>query len=142
MPDDAFPVSDQPLPSDVAQLDESLYAFNVAATGIDDGRLMAIMLKDATGAIYAGLHGHTWGKCCEIKTIWVCEERRGQGLGRGLLFSAESEARRRGCHTALLTTHSFQAPNFYARFGYKTVATVAGYPTGHDQILMRKTLGA
>jgi GNAT superfamily N-acetyltransferase len=142
MSDDAFPVSDQPGPGDVAQLDDNLYVFNVAATGIDDGRLMSIMLKDPSGAIYAGLHGHTWGNCCEIKTIWVAEERRGHGLGARLLSSAESEARRRGCRTVLLATHSFQAPRFYARFGYETVAVIAGYPAGYDQILMRKALGA
>ena len=142
MPEDAFPVSDQPSPLDVARLDENLYAFNVAATGIDDGRLLSIVLKDAGGAIYAGLHGHTWGECCEIKTIWVAEERRGQRLGTQLLRSAEREARRRDCRSILLATHSFQAPKFYARFGYQPVAVIPGYPAGHDQILMRKTLDA
>ena len=142
MPDDAFPVSDQPVAADVARLDENLYAFNAAATGIDDGRHMSIVLKDASGKIYAGLYGHTWGECCEIKTIWVADERRGEGLGTRLLLSAEREARRRNCGSVLLATHSFQAPNFYARFGYQPVAVISGYPAGHDQILMRKALEA
>ncbi len=138
----AMPVSDQPATGDFARLDENIYTFNAATTGIDDGRLLSVILKDAAGDIYAGLHGHTWGGCCEIKTIWIAEAHRRQGLGARLVRAAEREARGRGCKQILLTTHSFQAEGFYERLGFTRLATIENYPIGHAQILMTKTLTA
>ena len=39
-----------------------------------------------------------------------------------------------------LNTHSFQAPGFYARFGYAECGRTPGYPHGHDQIHLVKIL--
>lgn len=133
---------DNPSKADLACLEGHLDAFNTATTKIFDGRLLTIVLKHADGEIYAGLHGHTWGRCCEIKIFWVAEPNRSHGLGTDLLRSAESEARRRGCRQIVLTTHSFQAPDFYEKEGYKRVATVEDYPAGHANILMVKRLNA
>ena len=81
-------------------LEERIYEHNVAATGIDDGRYLSVLMKRDDGTIYAGLHGHTWAGICEIKTLWIAESERGKGLGSHLLSVAEEEARRRGCHVA------------------------------------------
>ena len=37
--------------------------------------------------------------------------------------------------------HSFQAPGFYARFGYRECGRTPGYPHGHDDIHLVKQLG-
>jgi hypothetical protein len=37
-------------------------------------------------------------------------------------------------------TFSFQAPAFYARHGYTMVATLDGYPRGHQNLLLSKEL--
>jgi hypothetical protein len=53
---------------------------------------------------------------------------------------AEAEIRRRGCDRVALNTHSFQAPDFYARFGYTECGRTPGYPHGHDDIHLVKQL--
>ena len=133
-------VTDNPPPDFVSELDDRIYEFNVAATGISDGRLLAIPVKDSAGNLVAGLSGHTWGGTCEIRLLWIAEAERGRGLGTRLLETAEAEARSRGCDQIVLSTHSFQAPGFYAKLGFVEVGRVHDYPRGHDSILLRKRL--
>jgi ribosomal protein S18 acetylase RimI-like enzyme len=116
-----------------ALLDERLHAFNVLATGLDDGRPLHGSVEDS-GAIVAAISGHTWGGCFEIVQLWVHEKWRGRGLGTALLQAAEAEARRRGCTQATVSSHSFQAPAFYEKYGYERVLEVADYPKGHAKL--------
>jgi GNAT superfamily N-acetyltransferase len=67
-------------------------------------------------------------------------DQRGHGLGTRLLAAAEDGIRRRGCGRVALSTHSFQAPGFYARFGCAECGRTPGYPHGHDQIHLVKML--
>jgi GNAT superfamily N-acetyltransferase len=131
---------DEPRPRDLAQLEEEIYQFNFRATGFHDGRSLAAFLRDGEGRLRAGLAGHTWGGCCEIRLLWVREAERRSGLGSALLRAAEREARARGCEQVVLSTHSFQAPGFYRRHGYVEVGRADGYPRGHAQIHLRKLL--
>jgi GNAT superfamily N-acetyltransferase len=127
-------------PRDLEYLDDQIYAFNRAATGHHDGRTLAALVHDEAGGLRAGLAGHTWGGCCEIRFLWVREDERRAGLGSALLAAAEREARARGCERVVLSTHSFQAPGFYARHGYTECGRAEGYPRGHAQIHLTKPL--
>ena len=138
--DEQLSVTDEPRAADLSELDDRINAFNADQTGIRDARYLSIALRSDDGVLYAGLHGHSWGGCCEIKLLWVAGDRRGTGLGSQLLRSAEGEAIRRGCRLILLATHSFQAPDFYLRHGYTRFATIDSYPTGHSEIFMVKYL--
>jgi GNAT superfamily N-acetyltransferase len=71
----------------------------------------------------------------------VREDQRGSGLGTRLLAAAEQEARRRGCDQVALNTHSFHAPGFYARLGYRECGRPPAYPRGYDQIHLVRRLG-
>ena len=135
-------ITSEPEPEDVQYLEDRIYDFNSAATGITGGEWLAILVRDDDRRIVAGICGNTWGGCAEIRQFWVEEARRGQGLGTRLLAAAEQEARRRGCRQMLLMTFSFQAPAFYARQGFETIAVVDDHPHGHKNLLMRKHLGA
>jgi GNAT superfamily N-acetyltransferase len=136
-----FTILDEPDAQDIQFLDDRIYEFNVEQTGITDGRLLAIFLRDGDDNIIAGLYGWTWGRCCEIKTFWIHKEWRKIGLGTCLMAAAEAEARARGAEHIVLTTHSFQAPDFYRRFGFEQVGYFEDYPSGHREIFMRKKLG-
>jgi GNAT superfamily N-acetyltransferase len=129
-----------PTPAEVDILEHRLYEFNSQATGIVDALGLTVFGRDAQGELVAGLCGHTWGGCCEIRQVWVHEKQRGQGIGRRLLELAETEARRRGCFQMLLATHSFQAPEFYRKLGFEIVHTLPDYPRGHQHLQLRKIL--
>lgn len=124
-----------------ACLSRQIYQFNVAATGITDGRELAAVVRDEAGELVAAVAGHTWGGTAEIAYLWVREEARGRGYGRRLLALAEAEATARGCHQIVLDTHSFQAPLFYQRLGYAVVGVVEDYPAGYRKYWLRKPLG-
>jgi GNAT superfamily N-acetyltransferase len=130
----------EPTPDEVQYLEDRLYEFNSAVTGIGDGEWLAFLVRDTSGRILAGICGSTWGGACEIRQFWVEESQRHCGLGTKLFRAAEQEARRRGCTQIVLTTFSFQAPSFYERNGFEVVATIENHPRGHKNFLMRKRL--
>ena len=137
-----MPIETTPASADIQFLDDRIYEFNTSTTGIDNGAFLTILVRDDAGTIVAGLHGWTWGDCCEIKTLWVQADRRRQGLGSRLLVAAETEARRRGARQIVLSSHTFQAPAFYHRHGYETLFVIQGYPSPHGQHYLRKRLVA
>jgi GNAT superfamily N-acetyltransferase len=140
MMDDELRIEDEPRQAEVAALDDRLYRHNVAVTGCDDGRWLAIFVRDGTGEIMAGLHGWTWGGTGFVRTLWVREDLRGQGIGARLLGAAEREAARRGCREMQLDTHSYQAPGFYRRLGYAEIGELPGWPGAFPRTFFRKAL--
>jgi len=119
-------------------LADRIYEFNSQMTSFFDGRLLAGSICNDAGEVIAGFSRNTWGGCCEISHLWVIETMRGHGLGRRLLEAAEAEALRRGCEQVVLSTHSFQAPEFYKRLGYQEVFAIVGRPRGHFTIIYIK----
>src|SRR6478736_1655555 len=134
-----FEIED-PSSADVEFLEDRLYEFNAGATGIADGRLLGVFLRDESRNIVAGAAGHTWGETCELRQVWVAPAVRGRGLGRRLIEEAEAEAVRRGCRQLVLSTHSFQAPEFYQKLGFEIVLELPDYPRGHSHLVLRKRL--
>lgn len=113
-------------------LEDRLYEFNCAQTKQDDGQLFSFMIQDEKQEIVAGISGWTWAQACEIQTLWVHPSWRGQGYGQRLLGVAEQEAREHGCKAILLSSYSFQAPDFYQKHGYELVWQLNDFPPGHQ----------
>ena len=140
MADAQLRVERHPSPADISALEELIYQFNVATTGHTDGQELAVTLRDARDMLIGGIFGFTRDGWLDIRLFWVREDRRGHGLGGQLLAAAETEALARGCHTAIVDTHSFQAPAFYQHRGFTIYATLEGYPSGHSKHFLRKRL--
>ena len=121
-------------------LDERIFAFNVAATGLTDGRLISIRAQDDAGQLVGGLSGWAWGGCGYVDVLWVTDDLRRRGIGTRLMDAAEAAALAAGCVCMALSTHTFQAPEFYRRRGYFETGRTPDYPKGHAQVHMRKTL--
>lgn len=133
-------VDTDPDPKDVRLLEHSVNILGAQLTGFYDYLPLSILVRGERGSVEAGLYGFSWGGCCEVKSLWVDEARRGHGLGTRLLQTAETEARTRGCDLVVLDTHSFQAPDFYRKLGYEVVGVVEGYPRGEQKLTFRKPL--
>ena len=121
-------------------LEDRLYEFNSAQTGQDDGQLFAIFIRNDQQEVVAGLSGWTWANSCEIRALWVHSSWRGQGYGRGLLESAEQEARLRRCKVILIGSYSFQAPAFYQKCGYEIACQLDDFPPGHQHYTLVKRM--
>ena len=103
-----------------------------------------IFLRDAAagasdGPIRAGLIGHCYAGWMFIALIWVAADLRRSGIGSRLIAAAEQHAIEFGCHSAWVDTFSFQAPDFYPRFGYREFARL-DCPPDHHRIFLQKQL--
>jgi len=71
-------IGENPDLDDLRRLEETIYEFNVQATGISDGRPFASFLRDAEKAVIGGISGWTWGKTV-LSAIYLsqrnCETR-------------------------------------------------------------------
>jgi GNAT superfamily N-acetyltransferase len=83
------------------------------------------------------------GHLCGIELVWVRADQRRSGLGGQLLAAAEAQARSRDCTQILVSSFTFQAPEFYTRNGYVEFARSEGIPTaGSADVHMVKVLRA
>jgi GNAT superfamily N-acetyltransferase len=133
-------VEHNPSRADMDRLSEQLSAYNVSRVGIDDGRDLAVFLRDAQGQLVGGLHGWTWAGMAYIAIFWITEALRGQGYGKQILLTAEQEARTRGCDRIWLNSFSFQAPEFYQQCGYTVFSVLEDFPRQHQWYFLQKSL--
>ena len=64
--------------------------------------------------------------------VWVREDARRDGWGGRLLSAAEEVARERGCRQVLVSSFTFQAPEFYRRHGYVEFARSPDLPVAGE----------
>ena len=129
---------DDPPAASVLAVDTGLDLHNYAAAPLSDVRPLASFANDAAGRVVGGAVGRTWGRCCELLQLWVEPRHRARGVASRLLRQFEARAADRGCDIFYLTTLSFQAPEFYRKRGYASIAEISGYPDGIVKFFMYK----
>jgi GNAT superfamily N-acetyltransferase len=106
----------------------------------DEYRPVHLLVRANDGTVMGGLLGGTWWGWLYINILWVHEDLRGQDFGSDLMRVAEHEALQRGCHSAYVDTHSFQALPFYQKLGYAIFGELDDFPTGHKRYFLQKRL--
>jgi GNAT superfamily N-acetyltransferase len=131
-------VRDELPPTEGAIVDAGLDAYNVAAAPLGDVRPLSSFARLPSGELVGGAVGRTWGRCCEIRQLWVAEAHRGRGLGTSLVNALEGRAVERGCHTFYLETWTFQARRFYETLGYEVRLAIEGHAPGVAKFVMMR----
>jgi GNAT superfamily N-acetyltransferase len=132
-------LTDSPGRAAETAIEDGLTAYNLQRAGHVDARPLAVLVKGSDGVV-GGLVGRTTLGLFFIDLIFLPDTARGAGLGTQVMAMAEAEARRRGCTAATLFTITFQAPEFYARRGYRELGRVECAPPGYTRVCMTKPL--
>lgn len=122
----------------IKTIEDGLIAYNTAMAGHHNHQPLWLVGRDDTGCIQAGLKGASFFNWLFVSWLWVADAFRQQDYGSHLLSQAEAIAKARGCMGVFLDTYSFQAPQFYARHGYKEFGRMNNFPIGHDRIYLCK----
>ena len=118
-------------------LGHAIDAFH-ALTVPRDQRRFALLLHDEAARLAAGVCFVLAWQWMFVEALWVGDAWRGQGIGAAMLSRAEQQAAAAGCHSVWLDT--FQARDFYLRFGYQPFGALEDYPPGQTRHFLRKRL--
>ena len=114
--------------------------YNAQQAGNDNGKNLCFVLRGPDKEVVGGVIAATYWNWLYIDLMWVKKELRGRGYGQRLLALAEEEGRKRGAEKAHLDTFSFQAPEFYKKYGYEVFGKLEDFPTGHTRYYLTKQL--
>ena len=130
---------DQPSAEDCDAIGYALDGYNREFLGETGYSRLGFFVRNERGDMMAGLVGSTYAGWLFVADLWVHAELRRRGIGRELLAMAEQRAVELGCHSARLDTFSFQAPEYYPRFGYRLYGAL-DYPPRHRLYFLWKRL--
>jgi mutator protein MutT len=133
-------VEDQPSAEDCDAIGFALDAYNRDFLGETGYSRLGLFVRNGRGEIVAGLVGSTYAGSLFVADLWVHADLRRRGIGRELLNLAEQRAAALGCHSMRLDTFSFQAPEYYPRFGYRVYGAL-DYPPHNRRYFLWKPLG-
>jgi GNAT superfamily N-acetyltransferase len=117
-----------------------IHNFNIQQAGEGNDQTMCFVIKGPDEEIVGGVIAATHWDWLYIDLMWIKEEVRGLGYGQRLLELAEEKARQLGAKNAYLDTFSFQAPDFYKKFGYQVFGELKMFPVGHQRYYLNKKL--
>ncbi|CDX24617.1 GCN5-related N-acetyltransferase [Mesorhizobium plurifarium] len=129
-------------PAELSTFEERLNGDNRRVTGRDDDHALVFALRDEKGRAVGVAAGYSWAGIAELRLMWVDEAYRGLGHGRKLLDAFVAEAAARGSLRIWVSTHDFQAPGLYEKAGFARMAEFSGWPEGHSNIILCKTIGS
>lgn len=104
-----------------------------------DKESFSVLVYEAKELI-AAVIGKVFWSWLYIDLVWVSENHRKTGLGTKVMTIAEEKAKEMGLTGIYLWTETWQAPDFYPKFGYETFVIFDDFPPGHKRYGYRKYL--
>lgn len=114
--------------------------YNQQQAGDEGAKRICFIVAGQNQEVLGGVIAFVYWDWLYIDLMWLKTELRGRGYGSKLLMLAEDEARKLGAKHAYLDTFSFQAPGFYAKYGYQVFGELQDFPKGHQRYFMTKEL--
>jgi ribosomal protein S18 acetylase RimI-like enzyme len=94
----------------------------------------------ALQSVAAGVTGYTIGTNLIIKSLWVDNAFRSQGVARRLMEMIEAESQGKGCKVSMIDIMSYQPVDFFEKIGYAEMARLDRFHDDYDRLFMQKTL--
>jgi ribosomal protein S18 acetylase RimI-like enzyme len=127
-------------PGEIEAIEDRLYEHNSHATGRRDGQGLSFVIRDEARQMIGVAAGYTLAGSSELKQLWVDKAHRGRGYARALLNAFVAEASSRGVRQIWVASYDFQARGMYEKIGFKRMAEFEGWPEGHSNVILCKTL--
>ena len=127
-------------PNEIDAIEDRLYDHNSRATKRHDCQGLSFVIRDRTAQMIGVAAGYTWAGISELKQMWIDEAYRGRGYARALLNAFVAEACNRGVRRIWVASYDFQAPEMYEKAGFKRMAEFTGWPEGHVNVVLCKTV--
>ena len=131
-------------PEEVARIESELLAALRSSLPQSANSSFVLTVTDPDGHQVAGLTASTSYGWVLIKTLWVAESHRRQGLARKLMAQTEEKGTGLDCHAAWLDTSSPDARRFYEGIGYEVFGELKNeasqQPPSHRRWFMKKRL--
>ncbi len=106
----------------------------------EPGEVIILALRNEKNQAVGGLFGQAMYRSLYIRHLWVDQKHRGRGYGKVLVQEAERIARDNGCISAITSSYSFQAPQFYQDLGYETFGVFDRLPNDLKKVFLGKSL--
>ena len=130
---------EEPTEEQAGEVDRGLIEYSADfASSRDPVPVRAVFLE--SGRVVAGVDGAEYWRKLHVRRLWVHPDYRSRGLGRRLMEWAEERGRELQCVSAVVDTMSFQAPDFYAKLGYRQFGVSEGYEGGASRRYFEKRL--
>ncbi|MBZ9693615.1 MULTISPECIES: GNAT family N-acetyltransferase [unclassified Mesorhizobium] len=127
---------------ELSSLEDRLNRDNRRMIDRDDDRGLTFVIRDGAGHAVGVAAGYSWAGTSELTLMWIDEAHRGRGYARQLLDAFVAEAADRGVRKIWVSSHDFQAPGLYEKAGFERMAEFSGWPEGHSNIILCKTIAA
>ena len=105
-----------------------IHNYNIQQAGEDHGQTMCFVIQGPDEEVVGGVIAATHWDWFYIDLIWIKEEL------------ADDTARQLGARNAYLDTFSFQALDFYKKYGYQVFGELKDFPVGHQRYYLTKQL--
>jgi GNAT superfamily N-acetyltransferase len=103
-------------------------------------RAKSLLIEDDKGAVQGGAILWLYGQDIYLHLLWIAPAWRGHGLGDRCMHAIDAWATHHGATRLYVNTMSFQAPQFYPRYGFRPQGVFYDFTHGHDRHYFDKPL--